>query len=476
MLTRLQKERKFVLVRERRRREVKRNLYEFTRFTKPNFRENWFHEKYYAKLDQFASGEIKKLMVFVPPQHGKSEGSTRRLPAKMIGDNPNLKIGIASYASSKARKFGREIKRVIASPEYKELYPEIQVSAPGKRNGFQNAANEFELPGYEGSIKLDGYTGAWTGDPIDVFILDDLYKSRKEALSPAINSGVIDFYNSVAEARLHNDSQVLIVFTRWAETDLAGYLMEHEREEWQVVVYPALKVGPPTPDDPRENGEPLLPFRHSKEKLQKTQKRDPTVFGSVYQQDPKPQAGLLFPSLKLYDPNVIDVRKLTEISYMQIDPADEGADFYAAPVFCLIKDAVYIPDVIFTKEGTEITEPDTVALAVKHRISYAQFEANGGWGTLGKSIRAKLETPLPDAELRMIKNTVNKGVRIDAQAAFIRRCFYFRQEYAEHEQYNAFMKNLMGYLKEGKNANDDAADVVAGAAKWFDDNYKHLFD
>lgn len=415
-------------------------------------------------------------MVFVPPQHGKSEGSTRRLPAMMIGERPNLKIGIASYGSTKARKFGREIKRVILSPEYQELYSNINLASKAN-DGYQNAANEFEIPGYEGSIKLDGYTGAWTGDPIDVFVLDDLYKSRKDALSEAVNGSVIDFYNSVAETRLHNESQVLIVFTRWAPNDLAGYLLEHEPQDWQVVVYPALKVGPPTEDDPRENGEPLLPFKHNKEKLQKIEKRDKTVFGSLYQQDPKPEEGLAFPinSLKFYDPAEIDVMKLKEFAFIPMDAADEGGDFYAAPVCVLIENGVYIPEVVFSKEGTEITEPDTVSMALKYQINAAEFEGNGGWAVMGKNIRSKLSVDLPDCEFRIIKNTTNKGVRILARAAFVRRNFYFNKNYKENEQYNLFIKNLTGYLKEGNNTNDDAPDVTAGAAKYFETNFPEVF-
>lgn len=466
------------LLQEKQRRKARSHVYDFTQHISPHFVPNWFHERYYEKLDQFRRGEIKRLMVFMPPQHGKSTGSTIHLPAMMIGERPQLNIGIASYASTLARKFGRKIKRIILSPEYKALYPHIKINE-GRGEGYQNAANEFEFPGFGGSIKLDGYNGGWTGNPIDLLILDDLYVNRLAALSESINGQVIDFWNSVAETRLHNDSQVLIVFTRWAPTDLAGYLLEHDPGAWEVVTYPALKEGPPTAEDPREHGEALMPFRHSREKLLKTRSRDPVVFGSLYQQDPQPQEGLLFPAstLKFYDPSKISFDSSNvEYAFMAMDAADEGGDYYAAPVCLLVGNAVYIPEVIFSKEGTDVTEPDTVALATKYRVNTAWFEGNGGWVTMGKNIRKNLEVKLPDCEFRIIKNTTNKGTRIQERAAFIRRNFYFRSDYKEIPGYAEFMKNLMGYLKEGGNANDDAPDVTAGAARYFETYHGEHFE
>lgn len=89
----------------------------------PTFRPADFHRRYYKALTKFADGEIKKLMVFMPPQHGKSEGSTRRLPSFLVGRNPDNRLAIVSYNASKARKFNREIQRIIDSPEYHAIFP-----------------------------------------------------------------------------------------------------------------------------------------------------------------------------------------------------------------------------------------------------------------------------------------------------------------------------------------------------------------
>lgn len=472
--TREEKEHLLALLLEKKKRSAKQNLYSFTRFTKKNFVTNWFHEKYYEKLDEFRRGDIKKLMVFVPPQHGKSEGSTRRLPAMLIGERPDLKIGVASYSATKARKFGREIKRVIQSPEYKELYPKVSLTE-GRVEGYQNAANEFEIPGYEGSIKLDGYNGAWTGDPIDLFILDDLYKSRSEALSEATNGSVISFWNSVAETRLHNESQVLIVFTRWAPDDLAGYLLEHEADQWEVVRYPALKEGEPTEEDPREHGEALLPFKHSKERLERIKARDTELFDSVYQQDPKPLKGLLFPKtlLKTFKPS--DLSGLTpEYRYAAVDPADTGGDDTSVPFGDLYGNSVYISSVIYNNEGTDVTIPNIVERVVMNRLNYVEIEGVSAWILFAKDVRNKVNARHPNCTVRAVKNQTNKEVRIFERSAWIiNHCRFLEEEYQDAD-YKKFMKVFTNYLRKGSPKND-APDSLAILSAFFEKTFPHLF-
>ena len=116
------------VMQERLLRESRSELLHFTLSTMPTFRPADFHRRYYKALTKFADGEIKKLMVFMPPQHGKSEGSTRRLPSFLVGRNPDNRLAIVSYNASKARKFNREIQRIIDSPEYHAIFPETCLS------------------------------------------------------------------------------------------------------------------------------------------------------------------------------------------------------------------------------------------------------------------------------------------------------------------------------------------------------------
>ena len=99
-------------------------LLSFTRSTLPTFTPAPFHEVYYDQLTQFAYGHIKKLMITMPPQHGKSEGATRRLPAFILGHQPDKRIAIVSYNAIKARKFNRELQRIIDDDTYHRLFPQ----------------------------------------------------------------------------------------------------------------------------------------------------------------------------------------------------------------------------------------------------------------------------------------------------------------------------------------------------------------
>ena len=101
-----------------------RNLLSFTRHTLPAFAPAPFHLAYYEVLTRFAMGEIKKLMITMPPQHGKSEGATRRLPAFVLGQDPDKRIAIVSYNAIKARKFNRELQRIMDDDRYYELFPQ----------------------------------------------------------------------------------------------------------------------------------------------------------------------------------------------------------------------------------------------------------------------------------------------------------------------------------------------------------------
>ena len=182
--------------------DSRKNLLSFTYSTFASFQPAAFHKSYYALLTEFAHGNIRKLMVYMPPQHGKSEGSTRRLPPFILGRNPEAKVAIVSYSASKARKFSREIQRVIDCEEYRTIFPgttiwgKNQLEPDGR---YTRTADEFEVVNHNGSCKAVGVGGPLTGDPVDVLIMDDLYKDAQTAWSPVFRERVSDWYDTVAD-------------------------------------------------------------------------------------------------------------------------------------------------------------------------------------------------------------------------------------------------------------------------------------
>lgn len=241
-------------------------------------------------VDLFISGAIKKLLIFAPPQHGKSEITTRRAPAYMLGKNPALRIAVISYAKELAMAFNRDIQRIIDDYDYKAIFPDTVLPrsnvVTSSKSGYLRNNTMFETVPYKGSVRTVGVEGSLTGFPVDVAIFDDLYKNRDEALSSKRQNLIRSFWDSVLIPRLHNDSQILGTFTRWSENDLGGFLMETDTG-WTVLSLPAIK-DKEDPNDPRQIGEALWPEKHSLERLRDIEKKSPIVFLSLYQQ--KPQA------------------------------------------------------------------------------------------------------------------------------------------------------------------------------------------
>ena len=268
---------------------AKRNFADFVQYVTQHYEMQWFHSYLCKKLDAFERGEIKKLMVFMPPQHGKSELTTRKFPAYLLGKNPNRKMVVSSYNATLASQFNRDIQRVIDSQEYHDIFPKtllnesnvVTISASYLRN-----SEIFEIVNYYGFLKSCGRGGALTGTPIDIGIIDDPIKDRAEAMSVTIREGLWSWYKDVFETRLHNNSQQLIILTRWHEDDLAGKLLKRDKD-WELVVFEGIKETE-NEYDPRQMGEALWQNRHSLERLLKVKQTSPLTFNSLYQQSPKP--------------------------------------------------------------------------------------------------------------------------------------------------------------------------------------------
>jgi len=448
-----------------------RNLLSFTRHTLPSFAPAPFHIAYYEVLTRFAMGEIKKLMITMPPQHGKSEGATRRLPAFVLGQDPDKRIAIVSYNAIKARKFNRELQRIMDDDRYYELFPQTLLAGQasyqeqGRRSrNYARNSDECEIVGYQGSFKTIGVGGSLTGEPVDMLIMDDLYKDASSAWSPVIRQNVADWYDTVASTRLHNDSQQLLVFTRWHMEDLAGRLLEQEGvydpienpQGWLLVSFPAIQNRPPSEQDPRAEGEPLWPERHSLEKLLEIKGRSPTVFESLYQQNPQPSQGLMYEEFTCYT-------DLPSRSYSvaYIDAADSGADYLCALFYKEAEDGNYITDVLYTKDPMEVTETTLTYMLQQHQVERCHIESNNG----GNLFVSNLQQRSWDMGNRLTRfnpfhQNQNKTARIFAASASVQKLIKMPLDWKK--RFPKFARDLTGYLRVGTNAHDDAPDALTG--------------
>jgi predicted phage terminase large subunit-like protein len=279
--------------------KARKSLDYFVKHMKPSYQMIWFHRYICDVLTKFMNGTLgySKVMIFVPPQHGKSELSSRTFPAWCLGDNPDLKMAVCSYSDSLAGSFNRNIQQIIDSPQYSEVFPNTRISGKDTRSNALRNNDVFEIVGHSGYLKSVGVGGPLTGTAVDLGIIDDPYKDRKDARSQTIRNNVWDWYTDVFSTRLHNDSKQLLLFTRWHEDDLAGRLLAQDDGSWYVVAIPALReIMPPLKqavdiNDPRGIDEALWEERHSAEKIRNVRETSPLTFNSLYQQRPSAAEG-----------------------------------------------------------------------------------------------------------------------------------------------------------------------------------------
>jgi len=254
----------------------------------------------------------KKLMLLIPPQHGKSELASKLLPAFALGLNPNLKIAGASYSADLSKSFNRDVQRIIEGIYYPKVFPKTTLNSRRVANSTSNYlknTHEFEVVGYKGSYKSVGVRGGITGRPVDLAIIDDPIKSAKEAVSANVRESIWQWYINDISPRLHNHSKAILIQTRWHEDDLAGRLLDQERDEWEVITLQAIKEpGEGHSLDVRPEGAALWPQRHSIEKLLKLRRLSERTFQALYQQRPAPNDGTLIKKawFGLYNPAQIN--------------------------------------------------------------------------------------------------------------------------------------------------------------------------
>lgn len=282
------------LRREKLKLEAPTSFSRFLGYSNPKYELEWFHKEIADHCQMLLEGKIKNLMVFMPPQHGKSEIISRNFPAFAFGQNPDLKIVGSSYSADLAEQFSRAIQRTIDSREYHEIFPDTYLNGSDGRyvkNCIRNV-DFFELVGHRGFYKAVGVGGALTGTPVDIAIIDDPVKDANEANSVTYRQRVWDWYNTVLTTRLHNHSRQLFIMTRWHEDDLAGRILKSEPNEWVVLSIPAIcEQEHDGGKSDRHIGDALWPSHHSIEKLLKQKARAPREFSALYQQHPTIEGG-----------------------------------------------------------------------------------------------------------------------------------------------------------------------------------------
>ena len=263
------------------------NLVSFAKLAWAGYRAAPHHRRISDALKRVATGKCDRLMVFMPPRHGKSMLCSEYFPAWFLGRNPERHIIAATYAQGLADDFGRKVRNLVAGDVFQEVFPACTLS------GDSQAANRFHTS-QGGAYFAVGAGGPITGRGAHLLLIDDPIKGREDAESETMRHRLKDWYTSVARTRLMPGGSIVIIQTRWHEDDLAGWLLrEHAHEKWEVLNLPALAE----PDDPlgRDEGAPLWPESYPLKELQTLRQsigsRD---WAALYQQRPSAAEGSVF--------------------------------------------------------------------------------------------------------------------------------------------------------------------------------------
>jgi len=209
----------------------------FVKSVWPDFIEGHHHRIYAEKLNRVAKGELKRLIVNMPPRHTKSEFASHLFPAFFMGRHPKAKLIQTTHTGELSIRFGRKTKNLLESDEYAKVFPGVHLAADSK------AAGRWES-NHGGEYFAAGVGGAITGRGADLLVIDDPH-SEQDALSPTVLDSHYEWYTSGPRQRLQPNGAIVLVMTRWSVKDLTGRLLEAQGKEsmsdqWEIVEFPAI--------------------------------------------------------------------------------------------------------------------------------------------------------------------------------------------------------------------------------------------
>jgi len=318
---------------------ARRRFLPFVKRMNQKYDAGWVHEDICERLERFSQAVVEKksprLMLLLPPRHGKSELASRMFPAWHLGRNSDHEFIACSYNLDLARTFSRRVQQVIDSTKYQSVFPAIKLADDNR------SIENWALSNNEGAYVAAGIGGPITGKGAHVVCIDDPCKNAEEADSPDVREKIYQWYLSTAYSRLSPGGGLLLIQTWWHDADLAGRLMTAMREaedefvdQFEVVKYPAIAEADEWKDritheivrvpdsDPnplsgfvpalnrarvagmdtsklnflRAKGEALHPARYDIDKLLriKANNRGGRFWAALYQQNPMPDEGEYF--------------------------------------------------------------------------------------------------------------------------------------------------------------------------------------
>lgn len=427
------------------------------------------HRKICEALDKVISGECRKLIINIAPRYGKTALVSQYFPAYGFAINPACRFLHLSYSGSLAEENSMSCRGVMEDDIYPFLFPK-SITDGGTRSRWRTKGGGAmyatttlgQITGF-GAGRLDTEQDEKIGEAIDgiptaanfsgAIIIDDPIKPE-DALSDTMREAVNRRFETTIRNRVNSrKTPIIIIMQRLHPHDLCGYLMETEPDEWTVLSLPVIT----TAEDGTEAA--LWPFKHTLQELKELARINPFVFETQYMQNPRPLQGLMYDrGFKEYEV-LPHMRNRTRKCY--IDTADTGSDYLCAIVYDETKEGNYIVDVLFTDKPMEYTETTTAELLTKHDVDEVVIESNNGGRGFARNV---------ERDCRLIGNTrtafytftqsANKAVRIFSRSNEVMNLTFFPHGW--QQMWPLFSGAILGYLKTGRNAHDDAPDALTG--------------
>lgn len=446
-----------------RRREARRNLAAYINFTNRKYKQSGFSAAVCAALDMFIddmqAGKRPILVLQAPPQHGKSEIVSRKLPAFLLGRFPDWRVGAASYSDELAGAMAQDVRRNLASDEHKRLFP---VAAERRRYDV-NRTGEFTAPGGAGGYLGVGVGAGLTGRPVDIGIIDDPVKNEKEALSPTTKEGHWNWYQTVFTTRLSENSGQIVMATSWAEDDLPARICNHFKGDPRLTVlrFPAINLPGEVGYNPNLPPGPLVPELKSLAFLHEVKGLFSEYWwAAMYQQCPRPLGGNVFKEsgLRYYLPKDLPAKFDKVLASWDCTFKDtDGTDFVVGQVWGKAGANAYLLAQVRARMSFTKTVKEVVALrAAWPRTKEVLIEDKANGPAVIDTLKASVPGIIP------IEPDGSKLARAHAVTSY----WEAGNVWIPHPDTAPWVKDLVGELTGfPAAANDDQVDALTQALR-----------
>ena len=426
---------------------ARRYFWEYCKIKASNFYKD---DREYLKdlcnnLQSFIESDKRICVINMPPRHGKSR-TAGLLVQWLLGKNNKYKIMTGSYNETLSTTFAKQVRDSISEEDgiFGNIFPNTKIKY-GEASSSKWALNGNE----EANYLATSPTGTATGFGCNLMIIDDVIKNSEEAYNENTLQKIIDWYNNTMLSRTESGFKILIIMTRWATGDLAGYILENNKDVIHIS-YKAIK------DDNTMLCEDVL---SEEDYIAKTQNMNKDIIEANYQQEPIDIKGRLYSKFLTYE-----YEKIPNFKYIMnyTDTADEGEDYLCSIDYGVsFNNQKYVLDILFTKEPMEITEPLQAKMMTKDKVGYSKIESNNGGRGYARNVNRELKG------LRNYHTIVdwfhqseNKKARILSNSTGVMNNVFFPVDW--ETRWPEYATEMKKYQKEGKNKHDDAPDCTTG--------------